>query len=240
MWIDDYLARLGYDGPRERSPQLLRELHERHLLTIPFENLDIHWQRPIVVDAQRFLDKILGERRGGFCYELNGAFAELLRALGFDVQLLAAQVPRADGTLGPPFDHMALLVDGEWIADVGFGEWSMVPLRIDGAAEGDYRVRGDRCESLHGDEWRTEYVIDFTPRALHEFAPMCHYQQTSPESHFTKKRVITLARRDGRITLTNDKLIVTRNGVREETPVEDWERVLKETFGVVRPAAARA
>jgi N-hydroxyarylamine O-acetyltransferase len=232
MWIDDYLARLEYDGPREPSADLLRELHVRHLLTIPFENLDIHWQRPIVVDVDRFLHKILIERRGGFCYELNGAFAALLGALGFDVKLLSARVMTASGGLGPDFDHMTLLVDGEWIADVGFGDSSLVPLRIDGTPDGKYRVLDGRYQSLHGEEWRTEYVFTTQPRELHEFGPMCHHQQTSPDSHFTKKKVITLARRDGRITLTSDKLIETRDGVKVETPVEDWEKALRENFGV--------
>ena len=234
--IDAYLARLGYDGPREPSPRLLRELHVRHLLTIPFENLDIHWQRPIVVDVDRFLHKILAERRGGFCYELNGAFAALLRALGFEVTLLSARVANANGELGPDFDHMTLLVDGEWIADVGFGDSSLVPLRIDGTPDGNYRVLDGRYPSLHGDEWRTEYVFTPQPRELHEFGPMCNYQQTSPESHFTKKKVITLARENGRITLAGDTLIETRDGVKSETAVENWEKTLEEVFGVRRGA----
>ena len=229
--IDAYLARIGYDGVREVTPEVLRALHVRHLLAVPFENLDIHWQRPIALDVDRFLDKIVDRRRGGFCYELNGAFAALLRALGFDVQLLSARVPNDRGELGPEFDHMTLLVNGEWIADVGFGDFSLVPLNLEGTVEGSYRVNGDRTESLHGGEWRTEYVFSLQPRELADFAPMCHYQQTSPESHFTRKKVITLARPDGRITLTNDRLIETKHGVRTETAVDDWEKALEETFG---------
>lgn len=234
--IDAYLARLEYDGPREPSPELLRELHVRHLLHVPFENLDIHWQRPIAMDVDRFLHKILVERRGGFCYELNGAFAALLGALGFDVTLLSARVLNDKGEPGPDFDHMTLLVGGEWIADVGFGDSSLVPLRIDGTPDGNYRVLAGRYQSLRGGEWRTEYVFTVQPRELHEFAPMCHYQQTSPESHFTKKKVITLAREHGRITLTGDRLIETRDGVKSETPVDDWEATLEKMFGVRRDA----
>jgi len=116
--IDAYLSRIGYTGAREPTLAVLRALHVRHLLAVPFENLDIHWKRPIVVDTERFLRKIVDERRGGFCYELNGAFAWLLRQFGFDVSLLSGRVPTADGGLGPPFDHMALLVtiDGKrWL-----------------------------------------------------------------------------------------------------------------------------
>jgi N-hydroxyarylamine O-acetyltransferase len=238
-WTDAYLARIGYDGPRDPSPELLRELHVRHLMTVPFENLDIHWKRPIVVETGRFLDKIVRERRGGFCYELNGAFAALLRELGFDVKLLSGRVISAGGNYGPPFDHMALLVDGEWIADVGFGESSLYPLRLDGTPEDGYRVLDGQYQALREGKWETDYYFDLEPHQLHEFGPMCDHQQYSPDSPFTKKKICSLATPDGRITLTADKLIVTKSGVREETPVGDWEQALYDTFGI-RPAAAPA
>src|SRR5256714_14530740 len=128
--IDEYLARIGYAGPRDPTPEVLRALHERHLLSVPFENLDIHLGREIVTDEQRIVDKVVAERRGGFCYELNGAFAALLRALGFDVTMLSARVPRPDGTTSPEFDPMTLLVrtDGErWLAGSGFRQCSLPP-----------------------------------------------------------------------------------------------------------------
>ena len=233
-WIDAYLARIGYDGSREPSYETLRELHVRHLRTVPFENLDIHWKRPIVVDVDRFLHKIIDERRGGFCYELNGAFCALLRELGFDLTMLSARVISADGTFGPEFDHMTLLVNGEWFADVGFGESSLFPLNIDGTPEGNYRALDGEYQVLRDGTWCTDYLFTLIPRELPEFGPMCDFQQYSPQSPFTKKKVITLAGDDGRVTLTADKLIVTKGGVREETPVEDWEQVLFETFSVMR------
>lgn len=241
MWTGDYLARIGHAGPLERTAETLRALHQRHLLAVPFENLDIHWKRPIVVDLDRFLHKIIRERRGGFCYELNGAFAALLRELGFEVKLLSGRVLCADGTYGPPFDHMTLLVDGQWIADVGFGESSLVPLRMDGTPEAGYRVIDGRYEAWREGEWRTEYYFDPQPHELAEFAAMCDVQQSSPQSPFRKKKVCTLATSEGRITLTGDRLIVTRNGARDERPVapEEWERVLLERFGI-RPCDARA
>jgi N-hydroxyarylamine O-acetyltransferase len=127
---------------------------------------------------------------------------------------------------------MALLVDGQWLADVGFGESSLVPLNIDGTPEGNYRAIDGQYQSLRDGEWRTEYFFSLEPRQLHEFGPMCEYQQTSPQSPFTKKKVITLAREDGRISLTEEKLIVTTDGRRHETAVEDWEKVLLEHFAV--------
>jgi N-hydroxyarylamine O-acetyltransferase len=240
--LDAYLARIAYSGPREPVAETLRALQERHLFSVPFENLDIHWKRPIVVDTGRFLDKIIRERRGGFCYELNGAFAWLLRELGFAVTFLSGRVPTSDGGLGPPFDHMALLVtvDGvRWLADVGFGDFSLHPLNLDGD-NGEFEI-------VRGEEWgvrrdgKTEYLFTLDPHELHEYAPMCDYQQFDPRSSFTKKRVCTIATEWGRVTLADAKLIVTRHGERTEIPVaaEEWEHVLRDTFGITPVAASR-
>jgi len=85
-------------------------LHVRHLLSVPFENLDIHLGRPIILDQELFYNKIVRDRRGGYCYELNGCFAWLLRELGFGVSMLSARVAGKNGGFSPDFDHMTLLV----------------------------------------------------------------------------------------------------------------------------------
>src|SRR4051794_25362765 len=90
-----YLDRIRHTGSRAPTIEALRALHRAHLHAVPFENLDIHLGRPIRLDPGAFFRKIVGERRGGFCYELNGLFAELLAALGFEVSLLSARA--ADG-----------------------------------------------------------------------------------------------------------------------------------------------
>ena len=105
-----YLRRISYRGERAPTAATLEELHRAHLLAVPFENLDIHLGRPIVLEPDPLFDKIVTRRRGGFCYELNGLFVLLLRDLGFEVTLLAAGVARADGGFGPEFDHLTLLV----------------------------------------------------------------------------------------------------------------------------------
>src|SRR5262245_27861823 len=120
--IDAYLGRIGYTGSRAPTLEVLRALHRAHLYAVPFENLDIHAGRRIVLDQDALFQKVVTHRRGGFCYELNGLFAALLRKLGFDVTLLSGRVHN-DGGFGPEYDHMTLLVklDGRWLADVGFG-----------------------------------------------------------------------------------------------------------------------
>src|SRR6266851_9426074 len=128
-----YMERIGYRGPLRSSLEVLRKLHRKHLLSVPFENLDIHLGRPIILSESAFYHKIIKQRRGGFCYELNGSFASLLKKLGFKVSMLSARVGRKGGGFSPDFDHMTLLVQLKepWLADVGFGDSFTEPKRLD-------------------------------------------------------------------------------------------------------------
>ena len=255
--IEAYLQRIKYAGEVRPTEATLRALHRAHLFAVPFENLDISLGREITCDEARILHKIVNQHRGGFCYELNGAFAALLRALGFQVTLLSARVAREDGTYGPEFDHLTLRVDLEepWLADVGFGEGFLEPLRLDSALEQAqngrvYRLTsrpesrssidaGFGLEVMVEGKWKTEYAFTLQPRQLSEFAGMCHYHQTSPESHFTRQRMCSLATPEGRVTLSNNKLIETHGGSRQETLLsgdQEWRAKLCELFGVILPA----
>lgn len=243
-----YLDRIAFSGRAEANAETLRLLHRAHLFTVPFENLDIAHGRKIVCDEGSFLRKIVERRRGGFCYELNGAFAALLRELGFNVTLLSARVPRPDGSYSPEFDHLALRVDLEEprLADVGFGDLFLDPLLLSIGAEQEqdgwkFRVVSENgtqhVERMERDDgWKRQYSLTQTPRRLDEFADMCHYHQTSPESPFTCKRVCSRATASGRITLSDRTLIITREGKREErllSSEEEWRIALQEHFGVV-------
>ena len=248
MDVAAYLERIRYTGLTTPDLECLFQIHRAHLLAVPFENLDISQKRQIVCDEEAFVRKIVEERRGGFCYEMNGAFAALLRSLGFRVTLLSARVSHADGSGGPEFDHLALRVDLDeaWLADVGFGELFLEPLRLRTGVEQEQAGRKFRIvaenESLHVERtlpngaWKREYSFTLQPRELSEFAAMCHYHQTSAESPFTRKRVCTIATAEGRVTLSDMKLIVTRGDRREEQVIEsehEWRDVLKSQFGVV-------
>lgn len=241
--VSAYLRRIGYGGPREPSIETLRALHVAHLLAVPFENLDIHLGRPIVLDEAALYRKVVEFRRGGFCYELNGLFAALLRALGFRVTLLSASVARESGGFGPEFDHLTLRVDLEqaWLADVGFGDSFREPLRLDaGAVQNGFRIRSDgeyrtllRYKDAEG--WSEQYRFTLEPRQFSDYANMCRYHQTSPESSFTRRRLCTLATAEGRITLSDLRFIVTERGqVRERalSGEEEFTALLREKFGI--------
>lgn len=167
-------------------------------------------------------------------------------APGFDVTYLSAGVARDAGGFGPEFDHMLLRVrtpEGDLLADVGFGDSHLLPIpfTLHHVAEdptGRYRLAaaGERVvleRELNG-AWAPQFSFATTPRALHEYADMCRFHQTSPESPFTRKRVVTLATPDGRVTLRDDRLITTDRASRTERAlaVGEWEAVLRERFGI--------
>jgi N-hydroxyarylamine O-acetyltransferase len=228
--------------------ETLRRLHKKHLLSIPFENLDIHLGRPIILSEDAFYEKIVTHRRGGFCYELNGSFAALLTSLGFNVRMLSARVARKNGGFTPEFDHMILLVTmrDRWVVDVGFGDSFTEPKRLDfqGPQTDNGRVyritrrAGGRLLSRWDAEknlWEPQYLFSLRPRSLGDFVRRCRYQQTSPNSHFKKGRVCTMLTRDGRVTLTDTKLIVTRGSRRFKRHVrgpKEFDRLLQERFGI--------
>lgn len=241
-----YLQRIGYHGSLSPTAQTLSALQQAHLLSVPFENLDISLGRPIELDETALFEKIVQRRRGGFCYELNGLFAALLRDLGYSVTLLSAQVAHKNGGFGPPFDHLALLVTLEepWLVDVGFGDSFRAPLRLESLreqvqAEGSYRLIQEGSlwtwYQQDGTDWQAQYCFTLQPHTLAEFIPMCRYHQTSPQSHFTQGRVCTLATEDGRVTLSELRLITTVGHERHEQVLageDEFHVLLQQRFGI--------
>ncbi|MFJ3085200.1 arylamine N-acetyltransferase [Streptomyces sp. NPDC086838] len=248
--IDAYLERIGADRPARPDAQALRELQLRHLVAVPFENLSIHLGEDIVLEDGALLDKVVARRRGGFCYELNGAFAVLLRALGFRVTLLQARVHGDGGRLGIPYDHMALRVGtddgtGPWLADVGFGDHARRPLALDDRGDqedpgGTFRIASAPYAEEAGDldvlcDGKPRLRLETRPRVLADFRAGAWYHRTSPDSHFTRAPVCSRSTDDGRITLTGRKLLTTVGTERHETPLAGDEEVLaayREHFGV--------
>ncbi len=256
---DAYLRRIGAARPARPDAGALRDLHVRHLRTVPFENLSIHLREDIVLQAEPLLTKVVTARRGGFCYELNGAFTELLRALGFRVTLLQARVFGADGVLGIPYDHLALRVEtddatGPWLADVGFGDHSHHPLALDG--RGDQRDPGGTfriTEAPEGDldvlrDGKPQYRLDRRPRVLADFEAGAWWHRTSPASPFVRSLVCSRLTADGRgrVTISGGKdgvrLVTTVDGERTELPLATGAETLaayRDHFGITLDRAPR-
>ncbi|MBV9927535.1 MAG: arylamine N-acetyltransferase [Acidobacteria bacterium] len=247
MDVAAYLERIGYRGPLAPTAETLRRLHVAHLLAVPFENLSIHAGEKVVLEDGALFEKVVARRRGGFCYELNGLFAALLGALGFRVEMLSAEVARRGGGFGPEFDHMALLVKLEerWLADVGFGDSFVEPLRLDARAEQAQGTRAFRIEEdgerllllrrEAGGEWEPEYRFGLEPHVFGDYAGMCHFHQTSPESHFTRAPLCSRLTEEGRLTLSGLRLITTQGGAKSERELagdEEYAAALLEHFGI--------
>ena len=244
--LDRCLKRIGYSGPTEPTLYTLRALQMAFLLKVPFENLDIHLGRQIKLSSEHIYEKIVTRKRGGFCYECNILFFDLLKALGFQVEYLSARMVQGT-TVGEEYDHMVILValEHDYLVDVGNGQSCREPLRLDGTtrstSEGyTYRV------GTHGKdyalyfqqanaEWMPRFLFSLTPRERSEFSAMCHYHQTSPDSIFTQHRLVTIATVEGRVTLTDMRLRITEGLETQESVLSSegqYSETLERYFGI--------
>ena len=251
MDIQTYLTRIQYFTPIKPDVQTLQELHLAHMRNVAFENLDIGLKRPIFLTEEALWDKIVLQKRGGFCYELNGLFAWLLKQIGFEVTYLNARVFNQEGNLGIDFDHLALLVSvpnepERWLADVGFGDSFNEPLRFEERGEQAQGLRAYRLEQTsqgfitwqrnYDGSWERQYFFDLQPRTFPaDYESACLYHQTSPKSSFTHKSIISKATPAGRVSLEDGRLILTEDGQRLVRPLQssdEYRSLLKEYFDV--------
>ena len=247
MKIKAYIERINYKESLQPTVETLRGLQLAHLQTVPFENLSIHAKEPIILHEESLYEKIVMRKHGGFCYELNGLFAALLRELGFEVTMLSAGVAKNSGRFGPDFDHMALMVslNERWLVDVGFGDSFQQPLLIDSR---DVQLQGERSyqivddgkylvlkERKNEDDWKAQYRFYHHPCELGDYEEMCRYHQTSPQSTFTQKRLCSIAKPNGRTTLSDMRLIETIGEEKFERTLADeveYKTILKKEFGI--------
>jgi N-hydroxyarylamine O-acetyltransferase len=201
--------------------------------------------RRIELVLPEVLDKIVNQKRGGFCYELNSAFAWLLGKIGFSVKLLSART--YDGrSLSPEFDHMLIQVniDQPLIADVGFGDSFLLPL-IPGSPDcfqfdRYYRLlnkenRWVLQQRFEAGDWKSQYIFDMNSHPLHHFDAMCDYHQTSSSSPFTRRIVCSRATEQGQISYTNGRYIENYKAHREDTMIGDeagLNNILRSKFGI--------
>lgn len=245
--VRKYLRRIKYKGRLLVDASTLRALHYAHLGEVPFESLDISIGRPVSLNRDTIYEKIVQRSRGGYCYELNGCFAQLLRELGFSVQLLPAQALDPEGQYGPPMEHMTLLVslEKQWLVDVGFQDPFLYPLPLEDdtpqpQGEYFYTIQGNevvrkRMNASPNEMWRTLYRFDKTPKLLRDFSEMNTYHQTSLESFFQSHRLVTRSTEACRQTLLDNRFIVAFEGEKSErliTSTEEYNRILQNVFNI--------
>jgi N-hydroxyarylamine O-acetyltransferase len=248
--LEGYLVRIGHSSGVDPTIEPLTALHRAHVLSIPFENLDILLGRPIRLDLESLQAKLVHRRRGGYCFEQNSLFAAVLDRLGFDVTGLAARVRMGDDR-STPRTHMILAVDiakTRWLADVGFGGDTLLdPISFDdhepvqqGAwafrlvEEGDVRV----LRGLRSDGWMDLYAFTDEPQLPVDYEVANHYTSTWPRSPFVTRIIAQRSGLDERWMLIDDELRVERPDGTERWSVDSPEErlsVLADRFDLVFP-----
>jgi len=256
--LDAYFARIGYPGPQEPTLPVLHALTAAHARSIPFENLDVLLGRSISLETEAIFQKLVHDRRGGYCFEQNGLLLHVLGALGFQVTPLSARVrldrPR-DFT--PPRTHMFLRVelDGEsWLTDVGIGGVSLtsaIRLAPEVGQETPHEPRrlvreGGRLfhQVRFGTEWNDvcEFTLEEMPLVDRELANW--YTSAHPQSHFKNRLLVARAMPDGRrVTVLNREFSVRERDGRAETrnlaSGDELLEVMATHFGLNFPAGTR-
>ncbi len=252
--LDGYFERINYTGSTNADERVLRDIHIAHTLNIPFENLDVFYRRPILLDGASLYNKIVKERRGGYCFEMNGIFSLVLQEMGFKVTNLLARVT-VDRNKYTTKTHQAMLVEtggNRWLADVGFGNDGIIaPLIFEENTEQKqfahaYRLTkhqafGYQLEKKREDRYNSLYAFTLEECFPEDFLMSNHFTSTYPGSFFLTMRMCTMPTREGRITLTDDHLKVVRGNEVVETPVandHEFDTLLNEHFGL-DPAAIK-
>ncbi|SMG59430.1 arylamine N-acetyltransferase family protein [Paraburkholderia susongensis] len=220
--LENYFSRIGYSGPRAATLEVLQAIHRLHPMAIPFENLNVLTGRPVKLDLESLERKLVTEKRGGYCFEQNTLFANVLMQLGFKVTPLLGRVlwGREPGTIAPR-THMVLRIDigdDAWIADVGFGSVTLTaPLRlIAGLAQpvplGNFRLADAGRDMLYlevqapDEGWARVYRFDLHPVEWIDYETSNWYTSTSPDSVFAHNLMVCRVLSDLRVTLLNDHL----------------------------------
>ena len=251
--LEAYFARIGYAGPRTASLETLGALHALHPAAIPFENLDVLLGRRVRLDMSAVERKLIAEKRGGYCFEQNGFFAQVLRKLGFQVTGLAARVVFGQAPDMIRRSHMLLKVDlpeGPYVADVGFGGRApSAPLRLDVSGEqmtphGGFRLArsGDVFDQQTRIEgvWETLYRFSLEEQSRQDYEMANWYICTHPESEFTVRLMAARLPPGRRLGLMNNQFSIhyaDRTSERRSlASAEEIAQVLETDFAIALPS----
>lgn len=216
--IDAYLQRIGYQGEKPPTLTTLNALQRLHLQAITFENLNPLLGLPVPLDRGDLMDKLVHQRRGGYCFENNLLFLEVLTRLGFQARGITARVYwNLPDDAWPPRSHMLLLVtidNEDYLSDVGFGGMTpTAPLRLharhpQSTSLEPFRVEADPDHySLWvqlSDQWRLLYRFDLMQQGAIDFEMANWYVACHPQSKFVNNLIAVRTGEDRRHTLLND------------------------------------
>lgn len=257
--VTAYLTRCAYEGESRQDEETLNRLIRAHLEHVPFENLDV-FDRDLVpkLDTDTLFNKIVVKKRGGYCFEMNTLFGELLKGLGFSVYPIAARILWNKTEL-PPLSHMLLICElsgKKYCCDVGYGGPGPKGLVL--LEEGEQVIAGERfltsrvnreavqagaaeqgafqISRQHHGEWKTVLMFKDVPFMRQDFRLLNFYCAKNPEIMFTQKRVVNLCTKTGSKALMDMELTV-RDGETVKKEIyqsqEELERGLREEFGIV-------
>lgn len=247
--LEAYLKRINYAGSIAPTLETLEMVHRLHPAAIPFENLDPLMERPVRLGLSDLEQKLIVERRGGYCFEHNLLLKAVLETMDFSVTPLAAGVlwTHEEGYEPAALSHMALLVDlggVPYLADVGFGGQVMTaPLKLRAGLEQQtpnerYRLTGGepvwQLDSEIAGEWKPLYRFELTPRSFDDFVAM-----NDPAMALFRDD-LAAARVEGpkRLALHNARLRTHEGGettTRMLTNLLEIREVLTNMFGIQLP-----
>lgn len=253
--LDAYLNRIKYDGPITPTQEVLEGLHQAHATQIPFENLDLMQGRPIRLDLESLQAKMVGDHRGGYCFEQNTLMAAALERVGFSVTPLAARVRFGSQHIRPR-THMLLMAEVEgrsWLVDVGFGGAGPIrpiPLeegRLDQQFGWRYRLvrEGDSwvLRYLQRGNWIDLYIFTMEPQYPVDFEMANWYLSTHPDAVFVRTLIVQFPRPNLRYALRNREFTIDHaDGPLETHTIGDDEEfltILAEKFGLSFPPGTR-
>jgi len=247
-----YLARIGYDGPRDPSLATLAGLLAAHMNAIHFENIDVLLGRPVRLDLESLQEKIVRGRRGGYCFEQAALFDAALRALGFKTTLRTARVTLVLAPDKAPRGHMIVVVDlpeGGFIADPGLGGLGCrTPIPLDGTPVED---RGEINQIVFDGARRMLKIVtggrtvDAWASGLDEdnwvdFEVANHWFSTHPASPMRQRLMLRAMTPDGRMTVMNRDVTIRANGQIGSRQIEDrmaLRHLLRDFLGFDLPEA---
>lgn len=238
-----------YDEP---SVEALNDYATRFMLTVPFENIDVQNGKPISVDIDALFNKIVHDKRGGFCYELNSFFKAYLLQKGFNPMLMSATIHTPGGGRSLNGSHASLVVsinDEFYVTDVGFGDLPLHAMPITSSEHtqlvtdinGTFRAIFENehkelfyVQKFENDNWNTKYEAEFKPKQIEDFNNSIKYNQTNPDSIFVEHLLITMPQSFGRATMSENHLTLTRNSTLEKFDVtkDNYKDFLAKYFGL--------